>query len=206
MGVECHRARVVSVRSVQHGTVQSHAVIVCSRYRQSLSAQQLIDCSGSAGNEGCNGGEIQPTYQWISQNGLCTDAAYPYTGNDDTCNTTCKPVAYTKSFVNVTVNSDVAMATAVAQQPVQIVIEADQPAFQLYSSGVITGECGTEMEHSALLVGYGTDINGVQYYKMKNSWGTSWGMAGYVLIARGETYNNGAGECGIYQDPSYPTM
>ena len=57
-----------------------------------------------------------------------------------------------------------------------------------------------------LLVGYGTDINGVQYYKMKNSWGTSWGMAGYVLIARGETYNNGAGECGIYQDPSYPTM
>ena len=70
----------------------------------------------------------------------------------------------------------------------------------------MTGPCGTETDHSALLVGYGTDANGVQYYKLKNSWGTSWGMAGYALVARGETYNNGAGECAIYSDPSYPTL
>ena len=75
-------------------------------------------------------------------------------------------------------------------------------ALQFYTSGVITGACGTQLDHSLTAVGYGA-LNGVEYYKFQNLWGTAWGMDGYVLIARGEQYNAGAGECGIYTTPSY---
>ena len=124
-----------------------------------------MDCSTDVGNQGCNGGFIDESFDWVEKHGLCTQAAYPYTGNDDTCKTSCTPVAHIDGYVNVTINSDVALATALVQQPVQIVIEADQSAFQMYSSGVITGPCGTEVDHTALAVGYGTD-GGVEYFKV----------------------------------------
>jgi C1A family cysteine protease len=93
--------------------------------------------------------------------------------------------------------------SALAQQPVSVAIEADQTAFQFYSNGVLTAACGTQLDHGVLAVGYGT-LNGVDYYKVKNSWGASWGMDGYILLGRGSKYNNGQGQCGILLAASYP--
>jgi len=174
----------------------------------SLSEQQLVDCSGSFGNQGCNGGLMDDPFQYIiSVKGLCTEAAYPYTAADGSCSvSSCTEVAQSAitGFHDVTVNSDAAFAAAVAQQPVSIAIEADQSSFQFYSGGVMTAACGTALDHGVLAVGYGTD-SGVEYFKVKNSWGASWGEAGYIRLARGASYNGGAGQCGIYSDPSYPT-
>ena len=67
------------------------------------------------------------------------------------------------------------MMGALAVQPVSVGIEADQRAFQLYSSGVFTESCGTNIDHAVLLVGYGHDsTSNLDYYILKNSWGTSW--------------------------------
>jgi len=98
-----------------------------------------------------------------------------------------------------------ALMTAVVQQPVAVAIEADEDAFQFYSSGVLTKSCGTNLDHGVLLVGYGT-LNGLDYYKVKNSWGLGWGENGYVLLGRGPTYNGNQGQCGIQMDPSYPVV
>jgi C1A family cysteine protease len=107
----------------------------------------------------------------------------------------------------VRVNSDAALASAVAMNPTAIAIQANQPAFQLYKSGVLPGECGANLDHGVLAVGYGTDSAGGDYWKIKNSWGASWGEKGYIRIARGESYNSGKGQCGVYSGPpSYPTM
>jgi KDEL-tailed cysteine endopeptidase len=170
-----------------------------------LSTQEVVDCDTN--DYGCNGGFIDGAYEAIiSLGGLCTAAAYPYTGQQGTCRShDCTPVVKISGYKDVQKNSDVALATAVAQQPVGISMEADQTVFQFYGSGVITGQCGANLDHTLLAVGYG-ELNKVQYYKMQNVWGTSWGMNGYVLIARGESYNNGAGQCGIYSEASYPTQ
>jgi len=91
--------------------------------------------------------------------------------------------------------------SAVTQQPVSIAIQANQPAFRFYQSGVITGNCGQRLDHGVLNVGYGTYTDGTPYWKVKNSWGTDWGQAGYVLIERST-----ADVCGVLDAPSYPTI
>ena len=93
---------------------------VCDVHSQVLSSQQLVDCTTAVGNEGCDGGDVDPTYNWVQANGLCTDASYPYTAVDGTCKTSCTPVAHITGYVSVAVNNDTALATAVAQQPVQV--------------------------------------------------------------------------------------
>merc|ERR1712100_313134 len=82
--------------------------------------------------------------------------------------------------------------------PVSVAIEADQSSFQGYSGGVLTGNCGDLLDHGVLAVGFGTS-SGTDYWKVKNSWGSSWGMNGYVLIERGDN------KCGI-ADPLHPTQ
>lgn len=174
-----------------------------------LSEQQLVDCSTAEGNQGCNGGLMDYGFQYVIDNkGLTTEKAYPYTATGpNTCVAKGLPVAATASgFKDVPTNSQVALMTAVVQQPISVAIEADQDSFQLYSSGVLTKACGTNLDHGVLLVGYGTDAKGLDYYKVKNSWGTGWGMNGYVLLGRGAQYNGASGQCGIQMDPSYPVV
>jgi C1A family cysteine protease len=181
----------------------------------SFSEQQLVDCDtflNGGKDHGCNGGLMDNAFNWVSKNnGLCTEQDYPYVSGETmeqgTCQRTCKVVdgSSISTFVDVPPNSDDMMINALAQQPVSVAIEADQRDFQLYSSGVFTGTCGTKLDHGVLAVGYGS-MNGVDYYRVKNSWSTSWGDNGYIYLARGKSYNNGAGQCGILMQASYPLM
>merc|ERR1719204_1535476 len=98
-----------------------------------------------------------------------------------------------------------ALESACNDGPVAIAIEADQSSFQQYSGGVLTASCGTSLDHGVLLVGYGTD-GGVDYWKVKNSWGESWGEDGYIRLCRNCNANNGEGQCGILLSASYPVV
>lgn len=187
----------------------------------SYSEQQLVDCdNGLTKNHACNGGLMNSAFSWISTNGgLCTEQDYPYvsgtTKTAGTCQKSCKLVSGSKisKYTDITPNSDTAMMTALAQQPVSVAIEADQQIFMLYKSGVFTNSgCGTNLDHGVLLVGYGSQ-SGQDYYILKNSWGTGWGtQGGYILLgkgndpATGKPYNNGAGQCGVLGMASYPSL
>jgi hypothetical protein len=107
--------------------------------------------------------------------------------------------------VTVTGHTDVprededALKAAVSKQPVSVAIEADKSAFQLYRSGVLdSSSCGTQLDHGVLIVGYGTD-GSKDYWKVKNSWGATWGEQGYIRMVRNKNM------CGIAQQASYPT-
>ncbi len=172
---------------------------------QSFSEQELVSCDTS--DNGCNGGWMDAAFDWVKSNGgITTEASYPYTSGTGSTGS-CKTSGYTNnanvapsSYKDVQQGSVSALMTAVYQQPVSVAIQADQAAFKSYSGGVLTGKCGTQLDHGVLAVGYGT-LNGVDYWKVKNSWGPSWGDSGYVLIERGSD-----NKCGILSAASYPVL
>ena len=111
----------------------------------------------------------------IAEGGLCSESEYPYTAEDGTCESSSCGTKYDAitSYKDVTSDSESSLEAAVAEGPVSIAIEADQTAFQFYSGGVLDGRCGTRLDHGVLAVGYGSEDSS-DYWKVKNSWGTSW--------------------------------
>jgi len=174
------------------------AVQISTGKLTSLSEQELVDCAGSSGNQGCNGGLMDDAFQWIIKNGgLGSESSYPYTARDGSCKQV-PSVSKISGFKDVQQGSEDSLMSALQGQPVSIAIEADQSGFQFYKSGVFQGPCGKQLDHGVLLVGAGTD-NGVDYWKVKNSWGASWGDNGYIRMVRGQDM------CGLADAASYPT-
>ena len=183
---------------------------------ESFSEQNFVDCDNrkNGGKDmGCNGGLMDNAFDWAAKNGgVCTESAYPYVSGTTKTAGTCNQASCTKnansapkSHTDVQVNSDDAMMSALALNPVSIAIQADQTAFQLYKSGVFTAACGDSLDHGVLAVGYGT-MDGLDYYRVKNSWGTTWGDNGYINLGRGSAYPK-TGQCGMLSGPpSYPNL
>jgi len=172
---------------------------------KSLSEQQLVDCSTQ--NLGCQGGNAGWAVNFESGTNIASESSYPYKAVGGSCKTSGYTTAIPKGgvtgfkrvgnlFTGGSVND---MKSALQQQPVSIAIEADQSSFQGYKSGVLTSGCGTSLDHAVLAVGYGTD-SGNDYWLVKNSWGTSWGMSGYIKIAQS------GNQCGVLNQALYPQV
>jgi KDEL-tailed cysteine endopeptidase len=168
-----------------------------------LAEQELVDCAGSFGNQGCNGGLMDQAFQYVaSVGGLANEADYPYKAADGDCQTVKTRNGKIAAFVDVAVNSSDALKAALNKQPVAVAIEADTFTFQGYSGGVINDDsCGTQLDHGVVAVGF-NDEDKIPYYKVRNSWGASWGEAGHVRLA----IVDGPGMCGIQMAASYPTL
>jgi len=173
-----------------------------------LSEEFLVDCASGVGyyNKGCNGGNPDSAFKYMINQGQCTELSYPYkaglTKNAGTCQTCSPAPVQFSSCSDIKPNDQISLKIAVSQQPVVIAIEADTKIFQSYSSGVIDSvSCGTNLDHAVEIVGYGEE-NGKKYWIVRNSWSTSWGQDGYVLIERSESTND-IGICGIAAQPSF---
>merc|ERR1719310_1285406 len=167
----------------------------------SLSEEDLVQCN-SVTDHGCQGGLMDNAFDWVEKNGICSEADYPYTsggGVTGTCKKTCKPIVTITGHTDVPSGDEASLKAAVSKQPVSVAIEADKSAFQLYKGGVLDNPaCGKQLDHGVLVVGYGTD-GGKDYWKVKNSWGATWGEKGYLRMVRNKN------RCGISTQPSYPT-
>ncbi|CAN0921705.1 Senescence-specific cysteine protease SAG39 [Linum grandiflorum] len=152
----------------------------------SLSEQELVDCDTKGEDQGCSGGN------------------YPYDAADGTCNANKEGSSAAKitGYEDVPANNEGALMKAVASQPISVAIDAGDSSFQFYSSGVFTGECGTELDHGVTAVGYG-ESGGMKYWLVKNSWGAQWGEAGYIRMQKDVSAKEGL--CGIAMQASYPT-
>jgi cathepsin L len=164
----------------------------------SLSEQNLVDCSVPQGNQGCDGGLMDDAFQYIIQNnGIDTEASYPYTATGpNACRFSRANVGATiHSFTDVASGSEAALLNAVYGRPTSVAIDASHTSFQLYTSGVYYEPAcsATQLDHGVLAIGWGVDAaSGQAYWLVKNSWGTSWGMRGFILMSRNRNNN-----CGI---------
>jgi cathepsin L len=172
----------------------------------SFSEQQIVDCANAKhgyASFGCNGGNQSVAYTYLETHKAELESVYPYTAVNGTCayDSSSATAVEVSTYTNVTADNISQMKAAVAQQPVSVSIEADKLVFQMYKSGVFDStKCGTTLDHATLVVGYGTDSAGTDYWLMKNSWGASWGEEGYMQLA----IVDGAGICGIQMGPLYP--
>merc|ERR1711881_544969 len=131
---------------------------------------------------------------------------YPYRASGRTCaQSSCTlgvPVGAVTGYKNVPQTTS-GLMSAVMSQPVSVTVQAGG-SFSSYSSGVLTGTCTGQINHAVLAVGYGT-LNGVDYWRVKNSWGPTWGEGGYVNIVKDASISQGA-YCILQYAPVFPVM
>ena len=145
----------------------------------------------------------------LCSTGLPLAASVPWIGAPEHCDNRVRSVAFISGVANVgsnTVGNDPLMMSYIATQPVLSMVQANQACFILYAGGVLTDpNCGCCMSpenyESTLVVGYGTD-NKTNYYRARMNWGTDWGEAGYIRLARGSYI----GECGLLQWTGFPVL
>jgi C1A family cysteine protease len=164
-------------------TVES-ANLIAGNQVPNGSPQEIVDCDTS--DSGCNGGDPQEALQWVvNQGGLDTDACYPYTAEDGTCNSAnCQPSPQLKiSTVSPVGGSEDLIYNALQSMPLSICCDAEP--WQNYQGGILTAaQCGTSIDHAIQLTGYSPNSGG--YWIVRNSWGASWGENGFIWLQYGQ--------------------
>jgi len=179
-----------------------------------LSAQQIVDCSTpNSGfmNHGCKGGTMVKSYKYIIKNGLMKWEDYGYRtelNSRPECKLMYSRCKYKKDkvaqrikgYVNIRKGAENDLKNAVGMRPVSAAIDAHHRPFKLYRSGVFSlATCTTHLTHGLLVVGYGVK-DGRKYWKVKNSWGTTWGHNGFGLVVRDQNM------CAIGNWANYPII
>jgi len=170
----------------------------------SFSEQNLLDCSSSYGNMGCNGGLMDPSFHYIKDHGIATEEAYPYKAHKGSCHyDESMSAASVTGWKDIRRGSEEDLKAAVSEVgPISVAIDASHAGFQMYKHGVYHSIfCShNRLNHAVLAVGYGEE-NGAKYWLVKNSWGKSWGNHGYINMSRDRNNN-----CGIATSASYPLV
>lgn len=165
-----------------------------------------MDCSSDYGNEGCDGGYQEYAFGYILDNqGITSEETYPYKEKNDTCKYQEKDQVLTlKGYSTIAPKNENLMKKVIATRgPLVCSVYAAADTFRLYKEGIYTDEeCNSaEVNHAILVVGYGVDKDGQEYWTIKNSWDTEWGENGYMRIPR-----NKNSFCGIADECSFPVL
>ncbi|XP_067898113.1 cathepsin O [Heterodontus francisci] len=158
-----------------------------------LSAQEVIDCSYK--DAGCNGGSPISALTWLYQSKakVVKESVYPFNAKTGICH------YFPRSIFGVSItgykaysfryNEDDMMEKLLEWGPLVAVVDA--VSWQDYLGGIIQHHCSQEKSnHAVVITGY--DKTGdIPYWIVRNSWGTKWGIDGYVHVKIGKNV------CGI---------
>ncbi|KAK7306553.1 hypothetical protein VNO77_44501 [Canavalia gladiata] len=152
----------------------------------SLSEQEIVDCDPIS--FGCKGGWVDKAFEWVIRNGgIASEKDYPYIGKQGVCKASKIPNSATINGYYQVAQSDNGLLCATVNQPISVCLYVANDFFQ-YKSGVYDGpNCPVNSKltnHCMLIVGYDTTKDGVDFWIVKNSWNTTWGMDGYMWIKR----------------------
>jgi len=184
--------------------VESAVFMADGELPPALSVQQLVACEKP--DEGCDGGDIPEAVSYLKKAGMTTESQYPDTsslsGLTGNCENYWSP-AVTVTGMKYAIPSCVdagadcssqdeeALAGALAKYgPISVCINSGYNQtgdWMPYSGGVLTGSCEAKADlndHCVQLVGYDKSAS-TPYWKVRNSWGTSWGESGFIRIPYG---------------------
>lgn len=164
------------------GTLESFSLMKGNSVN--LSEQQLVDCSKKYGNAGCNGGFNYQGLAYVKDNGITATTSYPYVAKTQSCK--MDGGSFKISSVS-SAKGCTGVQTAIQSRPIGVSVDANK--WSNYKGGIFDN-CSKSLDHDVLLVGVSST-----YWKIKNSWGKSWGENGFIRLATGNT-------CGICQDKS----
>jgi len=211
-----------------------------------LSVQQVVSCAANeyscGGTGGCGGSIAELAFTYAQLYGLTSNASYPYEAVTGSCEMTSAskmaPVAAVKMAPVATVSGyeklpendlDAVLDALVEVGP--LAVNVDASAWHDYEGGVFdacSAKNTSNLNHVVQLVGYGRDDDlGLNYWLVRNSWGTTYGEDGYIRLLRpddgaaapcatdvtplegtgclgGSATQYVCGECGVLFDVSYP--
>jgi len=173
-----------------------------------LSPQQIVSCDKV--DLGCNGGDLPSAYDYVETNGLQSESSYPYTSGTSGSTGTCKysagsVVARISGYSYATPacfdscnsqDESTLLNNLASTGPVAICVYAEP--WQFYISGILSSSCShtySTLDHCVQLVGYQTGTT--PYWLIRNSWGTSWGNAGYIYVKYGSNL------CGVADEAMF---
>lgn len=171
--------------------------LLAAQNRSTLfSEQNLVDCSRRYGNHGCSGGLMDAALRYVRDHGIMSSQDYPYAARDNPCKfDRSKSVTRVRGSAILPRGNEALLRLALSLVgPLPVAIDAGLRSFHNYKSGVFNDDSckSRNLNHAVLLVGYGSDKTGGDYWIIKNSWGNKWGDNGYIKMAR-----NRGNLCGI---------
>jgi len=123
---------------------------------------------------------------WVKDNSACSWDSYPETGKDGNCDSGCDQIISSGSVwgtYKITPYDEGSLCMGLFQRPIAVSV-ATGDNFHHYKGGILSDSYPSKTTHAIMAVGYGY-WNGNAYWKVKNSWGESWGLGGYALLYRG---------------------
>jgi cathepsin L len=202
--------------------IESHYVIARRKQKPytelvELSVQHVLDCTFISDGGGCYNGYESSAYRTVMKNGASSEWTYPYMsffGDEYKCNITrIQPIVRISNFNVIPSNNYSAMVDALLKiGPIAVVVDASE--WFSYESGIFDG-CDknyVDINHSVQLVGMGTEGK-LEYWIVRNSWGTEWGEQGYIRLLKNNNFTCGerdgikiCGTCGILYQGTYPII
>ena len=193
----------------------------------SFSEQDLVDCVKNVDSrvgpccDGCEGGLMSAAFAYLMGNqkgGDDLETNYPYLALDGSCSWSGDGPSLSKIIrqINLPLGSQSALEEAVSTVgPISVGVDANDD-WQMYSDGVYipdpdNGGCSSDpadLDHGVAVVGYNTDTFDVghanktlSYWIIRNSWGTDWGIDGYMYLSK-DAHN----ACGVANYATYPVV
>jgi cathepsin H len=210
------------------GCLEAHTCLAaetdCTSWN-GLSEEQLVECAGAFDNHGCYGGLPSHAFEYLKYSGgMMTENDYPYNAPQNGGNSTCtidsrspgKWRAQVAEVFNITSRDEDDLVHAVATiGPVSIAYQVS-PDFRFYQHGIYDSYNTTtnhtmchsgsyDVNHAVVAVGLGTSVDkktnvSTDYFIVRNSWSSNWGMEGHFWIKRGENL------CGLSDCASFPIV
>jgi len=184
-----------------------------------LSTQEIVSCDKSEPDGGgCGGGDLPTAFAWvIKAGGMDTAKDYPDTSSASAKSGKCKwdkkivaKVTDWTYAIKPCAKSEQAKGGKCANQdedglkaalatfgPLSVCVNAG--SWDFYNGGVLKGACSgawKALDHCVQLVGYDT-TGSEPYWKVRNSWGESWGEKGFIRLPMGKN------SCGIADEAAY---